>query len=250
VRYLRARPEVEDALVGLIGQADDGPPAMMAAATSQEPVPLVLLAPPGFPGRQVFRLEQLGAAEREGASGQTLVQLDRFVDQIADVVLREPTPELRAYRLQSVILSSPVSLPYSAAFPNDERQVHFFASPLWHDRMDFDPERALARIASPVLVLIGTEDPNTPMEAYLAGVRRGLAASGSSDAIACRIEGRVRHSFTPATVETVVDWLEGRVRGGVRDAGADRSDLAACLPDPPAGLPTEFAGATRAPTVL
>ena len=95
--------------------------------------------------------------------------------QIADVVLSESTAFARSNRLRALRASTETRLPYNAAFPSDELQVHFFSSQLWHDRIAFDPEQALARLGAPVLVLIGSEDPNTPMPEYLAAVRRGYA---------------------------------------------------------------------------
>jgi hypothetical protein len=213
VDYLGARPEIDEAALGLIGQADDAPAAMLAADASADPIPLVLLAPPGFPGREVFRLEQLGLAEGRGVAMEELVALERHVDEIASIVLNEDSPAQRASRLQLLMATSDVGLPYNAAFPNDEGQARFLASPLWHDRMAFDPEAVLAGLHAPVLVLIGTEDPNTPMEAYLAAMRRGLSGAPTTDSAVCRIDGRTRHSFTGEAVETIARWLDGRLAG-------------------------------------
>src|SRR5688572_14070527 len=79
VDYLRARPDVDDARLSLIGQGDDSPPAMLAAAGLPQPIPLILLAPPGFPGREVFQLEQRAIAENEGRTPQELTALDRYL---------------------------------------------------------------------------------------------------------------------------------------------------------------------------
>jgi uncharacterized protein len=211
VDYLGARPEVDGGALGIIAQADDAPPAMLAAIASTESIPLVLLAPPGFPGREVFRIEQRGIAESMGVRAQDLDALDRYVEELADIVLSDGSPARRTYLLPVLMASSDVRLPYNAAFPNDESQVHFFASPLWHDRMAFDPEAVLARLRSPALVLIGSEDPNTPWDAYLEGMRRGLTASGSPDATVRPIEGRTRHTFSREALTVIAAWLGERV---------------------------------------
>jgi pimeloyl-ACP methyl ester carboxylesterase len=223
IAYLRSQPDIDGSRLSMIAQADDGPPAILSAVGA--PMPLVLLAPPGFPGKEVFRLEQMGTAEREGFQAAELQALERHVNLIADVVLGESSPAQREYRLQVLMAGARTRLPYNAAFPNDDRQIHFFASPLWYDRLAFDPERALSRLSSPVLVLIGMEDPNTPFNAYLAALRRGLSAASVSDATVCLIQGRTRHSFTEPEVEAIVRWLR---------AGSPRSaTLRICLPDPP-----------------
>jgi pimeloyl-ACP methyl ester carboxylesterase len=179
----------------------------------------------------VFRLEQRGAAASDGARPEQLQALDVYVGQIADVVLSESTAFARSNRLRALRASTETRLPYNAAFPSDELQVHFFSSQLWHDRIAFDPEQALARLGAPVLVLIGSEDPNTPMPEYLAAVRRGLSAAATDDWTVCRITGRTRHTFSADGVQAIVEWLEPRI-APARGVTAPRAQLQGCLGDP------------------
>jgi hypothetical protein len=235
--YLGSRPEVDEEALVLMAQADDAPPALLASAELGGGVPLVLLAPPGFPGREVFRLEQRGAAERGGYGPSALEALDRYLEEMADAILGERTSSLRARRLRAVMAESEVQLPFNAAFPNDQDQVHHLSSAIWHDRFAFQPEKALAEVEAPVLILIGNEDPNTPLLAYLDAVRRGLAAAPSTDSALCLVPGRTRHSFTPAGVDVIAHWLVERVgSGAVAGAGVAPSPgdlLEGCLEDPP-----------------
>ena len=231
--YLGSRAEVDAEALGLIAQADATPPAMLSPVSSQEPVPLVLLAPPAFPGVETFRLQQRWLAERVGAQAAYLQALDQYVGRIAEIVLAESPPYMREYRLESLRAGSTVQLPRNnAAFPADERQMHFFASPLWHDQLAFEPEAVLARLGSPVLVLIGAEDPNTPMHAYLAAVRRGLSTASTRDATVCLIPGRTRHAFTEEGVTAIADWLAERIVYPVETSASRRGALAGCLEDP------------------
>lgn len=235
--YLRSRPDVDGGALALMAQADDAPPAMLASAELGGEVPLVLLAPPGFPGREVFRLEQRGLAERDGYGARALEALNRYLEDIADAILEERTPFLRALRLRALMADSDVRLPFNAALPNNQNQVHHLSSPIWHDRFDFQPEEVLATLEAPVLILIGTEDPNTPILAYLEAIRRGLAAASSTDSTLCLLPGRTRHSFTEAGVAVIADWLVERVGSGTAggvEAGAStaRNVLDGCLPHP------------------
>jgi pimeloyl-ACP methyl ester carboxylesterase len=207
VEYLRLRPDVADDVVSLIGQGDDAGPAMMAAAAAGRDVPLVLLGPPAFPGPEVFRLEQHGIAARQGWRPQQLAALDAYVAQIAMIALTERSPYLKEYRLEELIRSSEIQLPYNAAFPTGADQPHFFASPLWHDRLALEPEHELAKLHSRVLVLIGTDDLDTPPDEYLEVIRRGLAAATTEDATVCLLQERTRHFFSEETVATVGKWL-------------------------------------------
>lgn len=233
LEVLRTRPDVDGSALAIVAQGDDAPAAILAASRLPEPVPLVLLAPPGFPGREELRLEQRALAEASGFGTEEMERLGRFLDGLADIVLAEADAGARRSRLELHLLRSDVRLPYNAAFPNDERRVHFFASAFWRDRIAFEPQAALSRLRGPTLLLIGSEDPNVPPAEYLAAVRGGLEASRSAAWAACRIAGRTRHAFTPAAVGAVGDWLDAWVAAGsgARPAGPARPPRE-CLPDP------------------
>ena len=214
VDHLAEREEVDGTRVAVVAQADDTPPALLAVASSSPPHPLVLLAPPAFPGDEEFRRSQLWLARRAGAGEERLQMLDRYISEIVEVALTDAQPYVREHRLEGLQAVAPVELPRNAAFPADERQAHFFASPLWHDRLAFQPEVAFSRMHGPVLILIGEEDPNTPLDDYLASVRRGLAASTSEDARVCVVPGRARHTFTEAGIAVLTSWLDAHLRAG------------------------------------
>lgn len=211
--YLESRGDIDAGRVGVIAQADDAPPAILAAAASEAVVPLVLLAPPAFSGVEMFRMEQRWLAERDGARPDELVALDDYVGRIAEIALEATTPSVREHRLQSLRAGSAVQLPRNAAIPADALQAHFFASPLWHDRLAFEPEAALARVHTSVLALIGMDDPNTPLEAYLAALRRGLAGAPTHDTTVCLLPGRTRHAFTDESLDAIGTWLAARMDG-------------------------------------
>lgn len=208
--FLGSVPGVDSRRLAVIAQADDGPPALLAMAASPSPVPLALLAPPAFSGVEEFRREQRAMARRDGATADELRALDAYVGQIAELALSRAEPYVREYRLDALRARSPVQLPRNAAFPMDERQAHFFASPLWRDRLAFEPQVALGLLRSPALVMIGVDDANTPVEAYLDSVRRGLAAARTDDTSVCLVPGRTRHSFTPRSMNVLVEWLDHR----------------------------------------
>jgi pimeloyl-ACP methyl ester carboxylesterase len=231
--YLGSNSEVDADALALVAQADVTPAAILSSVSSEEPVPLVLLAPPAFPGVETFRLQQRGLAERGGAGAAHLQALDEYVARLGEIVLGASTSYLREYRLESLRAGSTVQLPRNnAAFPSDERQMHFFASPLWRDQLAFEPEIVLALLGSPVLVLIGEEDPNTPMIEYLAAVRRGLSTARTTDATVCLIPGRTRHTFTEEGVTAIADWLAQRIVSAAETNASNRGTLDGCLEDP------------------
>lgn len=229
LRFLADRPEVDGASLAIMAQADDGPPALLAMVGARAPVPLVLMAPPAASGVIEFRREQRWLARRQGARPDELRALDAYIDGIVEIARSTAPPYVREYRLAELRLGASVQLPRNAAFPDDERQAHFFASPLWKDRLEFEPEVVLGLLRSPVLVMIGTDDANTPLEPYVDAVRRGFAAARSDDAALCLLHGRTRHTFTAQAIDVIVEWLEARVGTDASATPDAPGPVSACL---------------------
>lgn len=232
VEYLRSRPDVDAEDVSLVGQGEDAPAALVAAAGTSPAPPLVLLSVTGLPGGESFRIEQLALATERGYGGPALEALERYVDQLSSAVLEGGAPGPREARLRTVMAAADVELPRGAAFPHDaEGQARFFASRWWLDRLSFRPDELLARLDVPVLVLMGTEDPFTPWERHLPEIRRNLESAPAVDATVCLVPGRVRHNFSPAALEVVGEWLADRPSPPGPRAGAAIRE--ACLEEAP-----------------
>ena len=226
--YLRSLAAVDGEAVALVAQGDNSPQAMIHTAGAHPTVPLVLLAPPAFAGIEAFRLEQRWIAENQGAGPEDLAALDAYVREIGEIATGVTDPFRRQVELERLRARSAVELPRNAAFPMDEGQMRFLASRIWHDRLAFDPEEALAASTSPVLLLIGADDANTPMDRYLHAVRRGLAGAPSGDATVCRVPGRTRHAFSDAALDALARWLSAR---GSAAEGPVPASILGCLED-------------------
>lgn len=227
--HLGSLPGVSAGQLAVIAQADDAPPAILAMAATSSPVPLVLMAPPAFSGVSEFRREQRATASRDGATGEELRALDRYVEQIAEIALSDAEPNLREYQLGALRARSSVQLPRNAAFPMDGRQAHFLASPLWRDRLAFEPQVALGLLRSSTLVVIGSDEANTPIDAYVDSLRRGFATARTDDTAVCLVSGRTRHSFTPQSMDAILEWLDRRMGSGDLPLGSIPSG---CSDDP------------------
>ena len=211
LRYLSGHPRIDAGSLAVVAQADDAPPAVLAMLGPDGGVPLVLLAPPAFPGDEVFRREQRAAAERARWPASEMEALEGYLEQIVGIALSGNPPYVREYQLNNVRAVSPVQLPRNAAFPADEDQMHFFASPLWHDRLAFDPAATIGTLDAPTLVLIGLDDADTRTDEYVGAMRGYLANAPSTEATVCVLPGRTRHTFSEAGIETIAGWLRARI---------------------------------------
>jgi hypothetical protein len=223
--YLAARPEVDAATVGLLGQGDDSPAAALAAIGQPVPAFLVLVSTTGLPGVESFALEQRGLAVERGWDPGALAELDGFVARLGEIVLDTGAPATRLARLTALLGGPGQGLPRSAAFPlTAEGQVRFFSSAIWHDRLAFQPEQVLGRLRSPVLVLTGIEDPFTPPERHLPALHRALDTAPTDDATVCLLPGRTRHTFSREALSVIEAWLGARMGAGRATASATGRD--------------------------
>ena len=70
-----------------------------------------------------------------------------------------------------------------------------------------------------MLVIVGANPLDVPLDAYVEAVRRGLSNVDTADRGVCVLEARPRHAFAEPVVTTVAEWLLGRV-GPARERGA------------------------------
>ena len=237
--YLRSRPEVDGAVIGLIAQAGESMAGVMAAIDPPYPVFLVLISTTGLPGYESFAIEQRWLARERNYDVQALLDLDEFLARLTEIILSESSPALRAARSRALMYESDVALPRNpASFPlSTEGQVRFFSSRWWRDYFLFRPDSVLAQVRSPVLVLMGEGDPLTPYQQHIPPIRRSLAEAPTDDVTVCLLPGRTQHSFSQVALDVIEEWILNRVSPAARPVVMDRASAGppeVCLEAPAA----------------
>ena len=223
--YLRSRPEVDGAVVGLVAQGGESMAGVVAAIVPPFPVFLVLMSTTGLPGHESFAIEQRWLARERNYDAQALLDLDEYLARLTEIVLSDSSPALRAARSRALIDESDVGLPRNAAsLPlNAEGQVRFFSSRWWRDYFSFRPDSVLTQVRSPVLVLMGEEDPLTPYQRHIPAIRRSLEEAPTDDVTVCLLPGRTHHSFSQVALDVIEEWLLHRVSPAAGPVVVDRT---------------------------
>jgi uncharacterized protein len=191
VAFLRTRPEIDPARVGLIGHSEGGIIAPMVAAADSAIAAVVIMAGSVSPGREILEFQQ------------------RFVvDSMAHLLGQERDMALARYahNTDSVI----ASMPWFA----------FFAG--------YDGRATAARVRAPVLIVHGAKDYQVPVseaEKVAAAVRSG----GNRD-VTVKIYPATNHLFVDdagvgfsyeklpsfsvrsEVLGTIADWLVARLK--------------------------------------
>ena len=210
VRWLRQRPEVDRDRVGIVGYAEGGATALLAAAQEKHVATVCLLAAAGQPGRDIVLLQQERALARSS---------EPQADRLAKVALERRV-------IDAVIKGTGWT-----DIPPDVR--HQADTPWFKSWLLFDPAAAMKKIKQPVLILSGAFDTQFPpaqadrLEALarqrkklperatrkviVPGVNHLLVAAPSGDEDDdSKLTGA---PISPVVTSTVVEWLQASMAG-------------------------------------
>lgn len=221
--YLRDRPDIDPARIGLFGHSEGGYLAPLVAARPANEVAFVtLMAGPAIPGTDIALDQGTRAFAAAGADSEQVAAHHEF--------LVDWTAALRAGQLTKAARLSEI---YNRSLPDELRAASAALTeqntPYMAALVSYDPAPALTALRMPVLAFFGskdtqvTPDPNVPrMRTLLAGnpdaevpLFDGLnhlmqpASTGLSSEYAC-----IETTIDPKVLDTVTGWLGDRVPAG------------------------------------
>ena len=219
--YLRARPEVDAARVGVLGHGEGGTAAIGAAGRADGAAFLVLLATPGLPGDEVEVQQAVAVLRQAHASPAQLARAEQRQRRIVRIVQQTPDDAQARAKLRPFLAQGPGSSPQARAFA--ERALAYFTSPAYRHRLADRPARTLPSVRCPVLALHGSADPLLAAGPNLAALAAALAAAGNAR-VTTRELPELNHlfqagstdnsaysehapAFDPAALRIIADWV-------------------------------------------
>ncbi|MGJ5818527.1 alpha/beta hydrolase family protein [Paludibaculum fermentans] len=212
--YLRKRPELNAARIGLVGHSEGGIVAPMVAARRPEVAFVVLMAGTGVPGQAVMLLQ---AARINAASGVSKEVSDRNADYQAKIfaVLAEEKDDAAAETKLKAVL---------AGIPGAESQARGFASAWMREFAFYDPAPTLQKLRCPVLVLNGEKDLQVIADQNVPPIEAALKKGGNKDFRIVRLPGlnhlfqtaqtglvqeygQIDETLAPVFLETITTWI-------------------------------------------
>jgi pimeloyl-ACP methyl ester carboxylesterase len=233
VRWLRARPDVADDRVGIVGHSEGGMIAPLVASRTPEVGFIVLLAGPGTNAAELL-MAQGALISRAGGAGDHEVErtmaLQRelfgaITAEADSVVLHERLREI-ARRYQASLTPEERARP-DASDATMAAAVSQMISPWFRWFLRYDPVPALRATRVPVLALNGSLDLQVPADENLAGIRQALQAGGNRDVTTEKLPGlnhlfqtahtgapseysAIEETFSPAALQRIGDWIVQR----------------------------------------
>jgi hypothetical protein len=234
VLWLRARPEVADDRVGIVGHSEGGLIAPLVASRTPEVAFVVLLAGPGIPSAELLVM-QGALISRAGGDADAEVQRTSALqrEMFAAIAATADSAALHA-RMREI------GARFQASLTPEERAqgglsdgamnaaINTLISPWYRWFLRYDPAPALRATRVPVLAINGSLDLQVPADENLAGIQRALVEGGNRDVTVETLPGlnhlfqtartgapseyaEIEETFSPAALRRIGDWIVQRV---------------------------------------
>lgn len=214
--WLRARPEIDKARVGLLGHSEGGSVAMRAAAGDPKVAFVVLMSAPGGTGAKLI-VEQVEAILKASGATDAQIQTSTTTQRVLLEIVGSPQEPATALPAMNALLDRQ-GVPADAA---SRRQLPVMLSAHYRSMVRFDPAPYLAKIRAPVLAIGGDKDLQVPAGPNLAAIKAGLPAG--TDATTKTLPGlnhllqtariglpgeyaSIEETMAPAALAAIVDW--------------------------------------------
>lgn len=233
VRWLRARPEVADDQVGIVGHSEGGLIAPLVASRTQEVAFIVLLAGPGTPSAELLMAQGALISRAGGDTDSEIERTTALQRQLFTAIATEADSAALHGRLREIASAYQASLtPEERAEPGNSdatmaAALNSLISPWFRWFLRYDPAPALRATRVPVLALNGSLDLQVPADENLAAIQRALAAGGNRDVTVEKLPGlnhlfqtartgapseyaEIEETFSPAALQRIGDWIVQR----------------------------------------
>lgn len=233
VRWLRARPDVADGRVGIVGHSEGGMIAPLVASRTPEVGFIVMLAGPGTPSAELLMAQGALISRAGGDSEQEIERTTALQRELFTAIATEADSAALHAGLREIASRYQASLtPEERAQPEASdatmaAAISQLISPWFRWFLRYDPAPALRATRVPVLALNGSLDLQVPADENLAGVQRALQAGGNRDVTTEKLPGlnhlfqtartgapseysELEETFSPAALQRIGDWIVQR----------------------------------------
>jgi uncharacterized protein len=240
VAYLKTRPDIDAAHIGLVGHSEGGLIAPIAAARSHDIAFIVLMSGSAITGEKVMlaqgeRLVKIRGLGPEAIAKQAETQHRMFDAARSNLPWEEAGKPFKA-DAEAQIAKLPEAQRAAAQkmatqqLALIEAQYKGLLTPWFRFFLSFDPATVLEKVHCPVLAFFGDLDFQVPADVNKTALEQALAKAGNRD-VTIKVLPKANHlyqeattgdiseyttlkkAFVPELVPTMTAWILGRVKG-------------------------------------
>lgn len=213
VRFLKTRPEIDTAKIGLIGHSEGGLIAPMLAAQNVGVAFIVMMAGPGLPGEQILYEQGRLVMEAEGADENKIAQQRSMQEKMFRLIKEnsggaELEEKLRGFLNEAVQdLSEKEKEALNLTEEAMGAQTKAVSSPWFRFFLTYDPGPTLRKVRCPVLAVIGEKDLQVPPKENLRAIEEALTAGGNQQFIIKEMPS-LNHLFQTAETGAISEYAK------------------------------------------
>lgn len=211
VAWLKTRPEVDAARIGLAGHSEGGIVAPRAAVQSKDIAFIVLMAGVGVPMDQVL-VRQAADLMRIAGAGEAMIAKQNELQRDLMRLVRANGPGLdtqskvRASLHESVKnISKEDASALGLTEAMIDAQVTMVSSPWFAEILRYNPAVTLAQVRCPVLAVNGEKDMQVAARENLRAIEQALKKGGNPDVTVIELPG-LNHLFQSSQTGAVAEY--------------------------------------------
>jgi hypothetical protein len=218
LNFLRTRPEIDLAHLGLVGHGEGGNVALLAAAQPLPPAFVVAMAAYGLPGREIVVQQQATTLRTLGTEAAQIEAATKRQQAMLEII-RQTSDNAQAQAIVANMLKQNNSAIDNATAQSSAAEM---TSPHYRYFLAFNPVEKLTAVSCPVLLLNGTADLTINAEANMTALSKGLKLNKNVTAKKLPgvnhlfqpdptrwplINGQPQPNFSPEAQETIREWI-------------------------------------------
>lgn len=225
--YLKDRKEIDTKKIGLIGHSEGGIVAPMVAAKNKEVAFMILLAGPGFTGKEIMAKQNAALARQSGSSPERIDQLVKGNREIYNLIINAKNDAtLKEQLIEKISALLPETMTPEQKSEIAHVQAAQMSSPWMKYFLANDPTDYLKKIKIPVLALNGSHDIQVPAEENIAAIKNALQTAGNKKVTTHIFPGlnhlfqhartgmpdeyiQIEETFAPEVLKFMAEWMEG-----------------------------------------
>lgn len=239
IEYLRSRPDIDSARVGIIGHSEGAMIAAMVAAQLSPVAFAILLAAPASTSIETILL-QMGKQLRVDGASNALINANRqLYSKLLTIAKEETNIQGSAAHMHAInaeylhelseeqLLESKQYL-FAITPENADNMVSLFNSPWYRFFLAYDPTICLKKLTCPVLALNGDRDWIALSTIALPIIDRSLKAAGNADYRILEIQhanhwfqtcttgalveyGTIQETISSVVLEIMTEWIKAKI---------------------------------------
>lgn len=220
VAFLKGRPEIDAARIGLAGHSEGGLIAPMVAVRTGGVAFLVLIAGPGVTGEQILYEQGQAILKAQGMPEGVLRQQLEMQKKMFAILRAEKDPGEAEKQLRAL---------FPPGAPEAGERVKNLTAPWMRFFLFYDPAETLAKVKVPVLAIFGELDLQVLPSQNLPVVAAALERAGNGDYTVAKLPrlnhlfqtaktgavseyGQIEETMSPLALETISGWIRAHVK--------------------------------------